>query len=60
MSINSVGAAGANSPEAQEIERSAAVMRKARDIQQSQADSLVALVKSARPEGVGQNISVYA
>ena len=33
---------------------------KARDIQQSQADSLIALVKSARPEGVGQNISVYA
>jgi hypothetical protein len=27
---------------------------------QSQADSLVALVKSARPEGVGQNISIYA
>jgi hypothetical protein len=60
MSITSVASAGATSPEAQEIERSAAVMRKARDIQQSQAESLLALVTSARPEGVGQNISVYA
>jgi len=59
MSISSVASAAATSPEAQEVERSAAVMRKARDIQQSQAESLLALVKSARPEGVGQNISVH-
>jgi len=59
MSVTSISSGGGTSPEAQEIERQAAVMRKARDVQQSQAEGLIALVKSARPD-VGQNISVYA
>jgi hypothetical protein len=42
MSINRVASVGVTSPEAQEMERMSAVMRKARDIQQSQADSLIA------------------
>jgi hypothetical protein len=56
----SLSSPGTASPEAQEIERQAAVMRKARDVQQSQAEGLIALVNSARPDGVGQNLSVYA
>ena len=60
MSVGSIAPAGATSPEAREIERQAAVMRKARDVQESQAEGLIALVKSARPDGVGQLLSVYA
>ena len=60
MSINRVASVGVTSPEAQEMERMSAVMRKARDIQQSQADSPIALVRSARPDNLGQNIDLYA
>lgn len=59
MSVSSISS-GSLSPEAQEIERQTAVMRKARDVQQSQAEGLIALVATACPDGVGRNLSVYA
>ncbi len=45
---------------ARAAERHAAVMRKTQDVASAQAESLIALVKAATPEGVGTCLNVYA
>jgi len=43
-----------------EAQRVAAVMKKTQDVAQSQAESLLALVKTATPSDVGTRLNVYA
>jgi hypothetical protein len=43
-----------------EAQRAAAVMKKTQDVAQSQAESLLQLIKAATPEGVGTRLNVYA
>jgi hypothetical protein len=43
-----------------ELQRQAAVMRKTQDIASAQARSLIELVKTATPDGVGGRLNVYA
>ena len=43
-----------------EAQRAAAVMKKTQDVAQSQAQSLLQLIKAATPEGVGTRLNVYA
>ena len=43
-----------------EAQRAAAVMKKTQDVAQSQAESLLQLIKAATPDGVGTRLNVYA
>jgi len=42
-----------------EAQRAAAVMRKTQDVAQSQAESLLQLIKASTPDGVGTRLSLY-
>jgi hypothetical protein len=43
-----------------ELQREVAVMSKARDVAQTQAEGLIGLVKAAMPAGVGRRLNAYA
>ena len=43
-----------------EAQRAAAVMKKTQDVAQSQAESLLQLIKASTPDGVGTRLNVYA
>jgi hypothetical protein len=43
-----------------EAQRAAAVMKKTQEVAQSQAESLLQLIKASTPGGVGTRLNVYA
>ena len=43
-----------------EAQRAAAVMKKTQDVAQSQAESLLQLIKASTSDGVGTRLNVYA
>jgi hypothetical protein len=63
MAISAVGSAGATSAVAggqySDVERVVAVMRKAKDVNQAQAEGLVRLIDDAT-KVVGRNLDAYA
>ncbi len=50
----------ATTAQGREAQREAAVMKKTQDVAEAQAQSLIELVKTATPEGVGSRLNVYA
>ena len=49
----------ATSAQGREARRAAAMMKKTQDIAESQAPSLIELVRNATPEGVGTHVNLY-
>ena len=63
MEITGVGAEAmvmATTAAGREAQRAAAVMKKTQDVAQSQAESLLQLIKASTPDGVGTRLNVYA
>ncbi len=59
MSVSAISSsAGAAGPVPTDVERTIAVMRKAKDAQTAQAEGLVALIQQAGD--IGRNLNVYA
>jgi len=63
MDITGVGGQAmvmATTAAGREAQRAAAVMKKTQDVAQSQAESLLQLIKASTPDGVGTRLNVYA